>query len=90
MTCEWYPLCDEDAIGHVRHPVVGRVPTCRRCVVRHDLGMDLDDDLAHVERQGRTWAVIYRGRILARHATRFRANRKRDRVNTAEGTAAAR
>lgn len=30
-TCQWFAMCDNVAIGTVTHPVLGNVPTCRRC-----------------------------------------------------------
>lgn len=34
-TCAWYALCENDATTLVRHPVLGLVPTCERCVEKH-------------------------------------------------------
>lgn len=35
--CEWYQLCRQPAVLMIRHGVVGWVPTCQRCVNRHQL-----------------------------------------------------
>lgn len=37
ITCEWYVLCDKKADGIVHHPILGEVPTCQRCAIKHDL-----------------------------------------------------
>lgn len=29
--CEWFALCPNDADGYVSHPIIGTVPTCKRC-----------------------------------------------------------
>lgn len=34
MTCRWFALCDREADGVVEHPVLGDVPTCKRCANR--------------------------------------------------------
>lgn len=39
MRCEWFALCDHEAVGHVIHPVLGPVPTCQRCVDKLDLSV---------------------------------------------------
>lgn len=36
-TCSWYALCDNEATVLVRHAILGGVPTCQRCVDRHEL-----------------------------------------------------
>lgn len=36
-TCEWYALCENEADGVVDHPILGKVPTCRRCAEKHEL-----------------------------------------------------
>jgi hypothetical protein len=35
--CEWFALCDYPAAGKVWHPVLGLVPTCKRCAGKCDL-----------------------------------------------------
>lgn len=35
--CEYYALCTKLADGVVEHPILGSVPTCRRCADKHDL-----------------------------------------------------
>lgn len=45
--CQWFLLCDNDADGVVEHPVLGDVPTCRRCA---GLAGVVDDDVAVVQR----------------------------------------
>lgn len=37
--CAWYALCDHGADGTVSHPVLGDVPTCRRCADKHALDL---------------------------------------------------
>lgn len=39
--CEWFALCDHEAIGLVAHPAFpGGVPTCQRCVDRFDMTVE--------------------------------------------------
>ncbi len=40
MICEWYLLCDHDAVGTTPHPVLGDVPICQRCADKHDLPVE--------------------------------------------------
>jgi hypothetical protein len=35
--CQWFLLCDHDAVGTVPHPILGDVPTCQRCADKFDL-----------------------------------------------------
>jgi hypothetical protein len=35
--CQWFALCDHAAVGTVTHPVLGDVPTCRRCADKFGL-----------------------------------------------------
>jgi hypothetical protein len=35
--CEWYAGCTNQAVGTVTHPVIGPVPICSRCAVKHSL-----------------------------------------------------
>lgn len=35
--CDWYALCDNAPVGVVDHPILGKVPTCQRCVDKHDM-----------------------------------------------------
>lgn len=37
--CEWFALCENEADGVVAHPILGLVPTCRRCATRLDLDL---------------------------------------------------
>jgi hypothetical protein len=37
MICEWFALCDHEAIARVPHPVLGSVPICQRCAERLDI-----------------------------------------------------
>lgn len=39
IPCQWYALCDRGAIGLVPHPILGTVPTCKRCAEKHDLDL---------------------------------------------------
>ena len=36
--CEWFAMCDHEAIGVVSHPVLGDVPICQRCA--DNMGLD--------------------------------------------------
>lgn len=38
--CEWYALCDREAIGTTKHPIIGDVPICQRCADKHSLTVD--------------------------------------------------
>ena len=40
VLCEWYAHCYKVAEWSVWHPILGRVPTCDRCVKRHDMQAD--------------------------------------------------
>lgn len=37
MKCEWFLLCENEAIGVSPHPVLEFVPVCRRCADKLDL-----------------------------------------------------
>lgn len=37
MECQWYVMCDHEAIGVSEHPILGAVPICQRCADKHDL-----------------------------------------------------
>lgn len=37
--CRWFARCDLPADGIVKHPILGDVPTCKRCAGK--LGLDL-------------------------------------------------
>lgn len=39
-TCQWFLKCENTATGTVAHPVLGPVPTCRRCADLLDLALD--------------------------------------------------
>lgn len=46
--CQWFAGCDNLPDGTVTHPILGDVPTCRRCADMLDLdlqpnGVELDD-----------------------------------------------
>lgn len=30
-TCEWFASCDNAAVIHIQHPILGAVPSCQRC-----------------------------------------------------------
>lgn len=79
MNCQWYLLCDHAAVGHVEHPVLGRVPTCRRCAVTHDL--DLKLDVAYVEPHGTQWYVHYASAVVGRHTAKYKAIQQADHLN---------
>lgn len=40
VQCEWFVMCDQEAAGAVRHPVLGAVPTCQWCADK--LGLTLE------------------------------------------------
>jgi len=29
--CQWWALCDREAVGTRQHPILGAVPICLRC-----------------------------------------------------------
>lgn len=29
--CEWFGTCENPAVTHIPHPILGAVPTCQRC-----------------------------------------------------------
>ena len=37
VSCEWFALCDHEAVWLVEHPALGEVPTCERCCKRFDM-----------------------------------------------------
>lgn len=37
MICEWFALCDHEAVGLVAHPIIGSVPVCQRCADKLDM-----------------------------------------------------
>lgn len=37
MLCEYFALCTNKADGYVKHPILGLVPTCKRCTNKFDL-----------------------------------------------------
>lgn len=39
--CEWFPACQQPAVALVSRPVVGAVPTCRRCIERSGLASQI-------------------------------------------------
>ena len=78
--CQWFLLCNEQAQGHVQHPVLGRVPTCRRCAVKHDL--DLVLDLAYVEQHNDEWRMHYQSAVVGRHRAKYKALAQADAMNT--------
>lgn len=40
IVCQWYALCVHFAVGYVKHPILGKVPTCQRCADKHHLKLD--------------------------------------------------
>lgn len=49
MSCQYFALCDNEAVGNVVHPVLGNVPTCQRCADKLDLTLVYDPDNPHAE-----------------------------------------
>lgn len=41
--CEWFLLCDNQAVGTVAHPILGSVPTCQRCANKLGLTFEADE-----------------------------------------------
>ena len=39
VLCEWFARCTHPAAGTVWHPILGDVPTCRRCAETLDLDL---------------------------------------------------
>jgi hypothetical protein len=37
VLCEWFALCDHQAVGAASHPVLAWVPICQRCADRFGL-----------------------------------------------------
>lgn len=37
--CQWFALCDHEAVGVVAHPILGDVPTCQRCADKLELDL---------------------------------------------------
>jgi hypothetical protein len=42
MLCEWFALCDHEAVGYADHVIVGYVPICQRCADKLDIEIVLD------------------------------------------------
>jgi hypothetical protein len=60
MKCEWFAMCDRNAVGVTSHPVLEYVPICARCAENFDLEVtpvDLRPSLAGYVLEGvRDWA----------------------------------
>ena len=37
LICEWFALCDNEAVGAAKHPILEYVPICQRCADKFDL-----------------------------------------------------
>jgi hypothetical protein len=37
LTCEWFAMCDNDAIEMVLHPILGQMPVCNPCIKKMEL-----------------------------------------------------
>lgn len=48
MTCEWFALCDREALVMVSHPILGAVPTCGRCANRQEVAELIADQRAEM------------------------------------------
>lgn len=48
--CEWYALCDREAVGYVWHPILGDVPCCQRCADKHGLTLTTGSANASLDR----------------------------------------
>jgi hypothetical protein len=44
ILCEWFALCDHEAIGTTKHPVLGDVLICERCSDRFALAVEALDE----------------------------------------------
>jgi hypothetical protein len=31
MKCQWFALCEYEAVAKQTHPILGQVPICKRC-----------------------------------------------------------
>ncbi len=40
IACEYFALCDREAVGTVPNPVLGPVPCCQRCADRVETELD--------------------------------------------------
>jgi hypothetical protein len=40
ITCQWFAMCDHEAIGTTKHPVLGDVAICERCATKFGLEVD--------------------------------------------------
>ena len=43
MKCDWYWLCENEAVGVTPHPVLGAVRICQRCADKHGLPVEEDE-----------------------------------------------
>lgn len=54
ITCDWFAMCDHDAIGTIFHPILGDVAICERCLDKYPIRGDLlsipDDYVQLVDR----------------------------------------
>lgn len=35
--CQWFALCDNNAVATAPHPILKQVPICRRCADKFDI-----------------------------------------------------
>lgn len=47
--CRWFVLCDLPADGIVIHPILGEVPTCKRCAEKLNLDLIEGDWVMEIE-----------------------------------------
>jgi len=80
LTCEWFATCDHEADHLVRHPILGDVPTCQRCVGQLGLADAVVASLYEIASEIIQLAaneVEYRG-DLGRHVAGFTWELERD------------
>lgn len=49
MSCQYFALCDNEAIGVVVNPILGNVPCCQRCADRVGVTLLFDPVNPHAE-----------------------------------------
>lgn len=49
MSCQYFALCENSAIGVVPNPILGPVPCCQRCADRVGVTLLFDPDNPHAD-----------------------------------------